>query len=254
MQVTPAIDSVTWGKSLKENGLSIYANTHDPSGQAQYYQWTFVETWEYSAGHSSFYKIRKGKVVPQDEAISRCWLSKPSTEILIASTTHLSQNAVRNFELTFIPVASSKLYITYSIEVEQRALSKEAYDFSVQLKKTTESLGSLFDPLPSQVIGNIKNKNDASQPVLGYFTGGSVTKRRIFINFSQLPRELREVKSRSCPLELLPVAAIPSTSDMNLVSAEGSPVVVGYLYSGYSGCMDCRDDGGVNVRPTYWPQ
>ncbi|HZI25111.1 MAG TPA: hypothetical protein VFD46_08545, partial [Chryseolinea sp.] len=117
-----------------------------------------------------------------------------------------------------------------------------------------ESLGSLFDPLPSQVIGNIKNKNDASQPVLGYFTGGSVTKKRIFINFAQLPRELREVKSRSCPLELLPVAAIPSTSDMNLVSAEGSPVVVGYLYSGYSGCMDCRDDGGVNVRPTYWPQ
>jgi hypothetical protein len=252
LQVTPPIDSITWGKSLKENGLSIYANTHDPSGEAQYYQWTFSETWEYSSGHYSQYKIQNGEVVPQDVPMHQCWITKPSTEILIASTTHLSQNSVRNFELTFIPLASQKLERTYSIEVEQRALSKEAYDFWVQLKKTTETLGSLFDPLPSQVTGNIKDKNDASQPVLGYFTGGSVAKKRIFISFSQLPRELQEIMRRSCPLDFLPVDLIPSYPDMNLVSAEGYPVILGYLYSAYSGCMDCRDGGGDIVRPTYW--
>jgi hypothetical protein len=252
LQATPPIDSITWGKSIKEEGLSIYANTHDPSGKVQYYQWTFNETWEYAAGHFSQYKIQNGEVVRQDEPIHQCWITKPSTEILIASTTNLKQSTVRNFEITFIPVASQKVQRTYSIEVEQRALSKEAYDFWLQLKKTTESLGSLFDPLPSQVTGNIKNKNDASQPVLGYFAGGAVAKKRIFITFSQLPDELQKITPLSCPLDFLPVELISSYPDMNLVSPEGYPVILGYRYSAYSGCMDCRDGGGDIIRPTYW--
>jgi hypothetical protein len=38
------------------------------------------------------------------------------------------------------------------MEVQQRALTKEAYDFWLQLKKTTESLGSLFDPFLPKLL------------------------------------------------------------------------------------------------------
>jgi hypothetical protein len=252
LKISPPIDSISWASSIQTKGLEIYANTHDASRNSKYYQWTYVETWEYSAGHYAAYKIKDGVVVPQDENLYRCWISKPSTEILINSTSNLTEDAIRNFRLLTIPLGSSKLNKKYSLKVQQRVLTEEAYDFWLQLKKTTESLGSLFDPLPSQVVGNLTSISDDSEPVLGYFSGGHVSEQRIFISFYELPDELREIFPPYCPVDTIDIALIPSYPDINLIGPDGYPFVTGYLTSGYSGCLDCRDGGGNTERPDFW--
>lgn len=252
LRTSPPIDSITWRPNSRRLGVDIFVNTHDSSGSTQYYQWTFKETWEYNAGHYSFLRLEKGIVLPQEKNIYRCWRTLPSTEILINSTTALQADVTRDFELTFIQFPSQKMARKYTIEVEQRALTKEAYAFWLQLKKTTESLGSLFDPLPSQVVGNLKDIKNPANPVLGYFSGGSITKQRKFITIQQLPAELRDVPRPPCPVDTIEAAFISGYADMNLIGSVGSPIVTGYLVSSYTGCMDCRELGGTTTRPDFW--
>jgi len=255
---TPPIDSVVWKPD--DGGISIYVNTHDPSAKSGYYSWNYTETWEYTSTFFSSYKLIDGEAFSRtpEEYIYSCWSTERSTDILVGSTNLLSEDVVRNFPLTFIPGESSKLALRYSIEVEQRVLSREAYDFWIQLEKTTESLGGLFDPLPSQVLGNIRDSGASTDPVLGYFSGGAVNKQRIFIDFADLPREILSIyRPRRCVLEdvsSIPVEELRGTPNSVLlidpVYVQGVGIVAYTTAANY--CIDCRMLGGTNKRPEFW--
>lgn len=252
LRYSPPIDSITWHPTLRNDGIEIFVNTHDESGNTEYYQWTFEETWEYRSRYGAFYKVENGNAVPNPIDINRCYIGKPSTEIYVASSSALASDVIRNFPLIFIPVKSQKVSIKYSILVQQRSLTKEAYDFWVALKKSTESLGSLFDPLPSQVLGNMYSQNDPSEPVLGYFSGGRAQEKRIFIRLQDLPKDLRIPPVPSCPIDSILNMDIRNTPDMFLINSYGSPFPLGFTTSAGKNCMDCRDDGGSLVRPDFW--
>jgi hypothetical protein len=248
----PPIDSLTWAASTQSEGINVFVNTHDDTGQSKYFQWTFDETWEYTSRYGSFYKLVNGVILPQDINVFRCWISKPSTQILIGSTTRLSTDIIRDFPLMFIPFRSQKVSVRYSILVQQRTLTKEAFDFWTQLKKSTESLGSLFDPLPSQVLGNMHSATDASEPVLGYFSGGQVTSKRLFIRFVELPPELRLPPLIPCSIDSLTFDAITRNPDTYLIAPYGTPFPIGFYRSLGRNCMDCRDEGGDIIKPAFW--
>jgi hypothetical protein len=135
--------------------------------------------------------------------------------------------------------------------VKQRALSKEAYDFYFQLKKSTESLGGLFDPMPAQVLGNLHSDNPA-EPVLGYFSGGEISEKRIFIALSDLPRDLIQLPRYNCPVDSIPVGDIRNTANILLINSYGPREILGYTTAADRNCMDCRDEGGSIARPDFW--
>ena len=249
---TPQIDSITWHASQQQPGIDIFVNTHDDSGRSKYYRWTFEETWLYRSNYGASYKIVRGQVEWNELDISRCFHNKPSTEIHVGSTVQLANDVIRNFPLVFIPVLSQKVSVKYSILVKQQSLTKEAYNFWTQLKKSTESLGGLFDPLPSQVLGNMYSENNSAEPVLGYFSGGQTTEKRIFINFSDLPTDLKLVTSANCPIDTILNAEIKNYANIFLIGPYGNPFTLGYVKSDGHNCMDCRDDGGVLERPDFW--
>ena len=248
---TPAIDSVSWKHGIQHHGIDILVNTHDDTNSIHYYQWTFEETWEYTSNYPTAFQIQNGVVIPIEENLYHCWLSENSNEILVGSTVQLSADVIREFRLLSIPVPSLRLSNRYSILVKQRALSKDAYDFYTQLKKTTESLGGLFDPMPAQVLGNLHSDN-ANEPVLGYFSGGEIAEKRIFIRFTDLPPDLLELPRYSCPVDSIPVAEVKNTSNIILINSYGSPGIVGYTTALDRNCMDCRDEGGTILRPDFW--
>ena len=251
LQRTPAIDSVNWKSSIQQRGVNVYVNTHDDQNSTQYYQWTFEETWEYTSNYPSAFRIQDGVVLLLEESLYHCWSSQPSTEILVASSAQLSADVIKEFRLITIPIPSQKISYKYSMLVKQRALSKEAYDFYSKLKKTTESLGGLFDPMPSQVLGNIHSENP-DEPVLGYFSGGEIAEKRFFLRFTDLPRDLSELPRFNCPIDTVTVAEVPMTGNILLINSYGSPGIVGYTTSPNRNCMDCRDEGGSLTKPDFW--
>ncbi len=250
---TPPIDSLQW--KTVDGGVNIYLDSHDPSGMNRYYRWNFVETWHYTSSYDSEIKLADGQVVARDinDHIYNCWKSTSSTVILIRSTVRLSTAIINDFLITIIPKESIKLKKRYSILVNQYSISEEACNYWQQLQKTTENLGGLFDPLPSQVKGNLHSESDPKETVLGYFSGGAVTSKRIFISINDLPVEFRAPGHTEECIEF----SIPK-KDVALLNGVAyllirplDPPFNSYTYS-FKDCVDCREKGGTNIKPDFW--
>lgn len=257
VKITPEIDSVNW--VIEGDELKINVNTHDLSGKSRYYKWNCVETYEYVSKYASSYIIENGMVYsrPTEKFIDKCWKTNLLNQILIGNTNRLSEDRVNNFNLKVILSNDIRISKKYSLLVHQISITEQAYTYWLNVKKTTESLGGLFDPLPAQVIGNIYSISDPNEPVIGYFSAGSLATKRIFIDASKLPRGFFNYIGSFCPIDTLELELIPKITNPDVLIAPvyfpgGPPVLRGYSTSSPH-CIDCRIlGGGVVTKPDFW--
>ncbi|HEV3250253.1 MAG TPA: DUF4249 domain-containing protein, partial [Puia sp.] len=183
---TPPIDSINWIR--KDNGVNIYANAHDPTNNTKYYRWEYTETWEYHSPYDSYLEYVNKQLVIRDSSrkVLACWSTLKATNIFMASSANLSQDVIYESPLEFIPLGSEKISVKYSILVKQFALTREAFEYWQNLRKSTEQVGSLFDAQPSQITGNIHSVNHPGQPVLGFISASSQAEKRIYITNSEV--------------------------------------------------------------------
>lgn len=69
------------------------------------------------------------------------------------------------------------------IILDEYGITKSSYDFHEKLNKQFSAEGSLFDPVLTQVYGNIHCKSDQSKIALGFFDLNSYRQYRYFLNF-----------------------------------------------------------------------
>jgi hypothetical protein len=245
---TPDIDSVSWKQD--NEGVKLFANTHDPSNNTRYYQWDYSETWEIQSTYFAFFKFVNKQVIPRNipaEQVFVCWKNQKSTSLFLGSSARLQSDIINDAPLLEIPRAAEKLSIRYSILVRQYALTREAYDFYQVMKRNTESLGTIFDAQPSEVKGNIHNVSDPNETVIGLVTACQVKEKRIFINNSQLTNwgfymscPNRFVDNNPDSIEYYIPMYLPYESTGN-----------GYMVS-YPECVDCTTRGGSTTKPSFW--
>ncbi len=255
---SPAIDSVSW--RWGNNGVMFYVSTHDATNNSRYYRWEYDETWQINSPYYSVVKmIGPVQIVPRDlttEDVSQCWKYGKSNTILIGSTAQLQSDVAHEIPLFYLPAHIEKLGVRYSPLVKQTVIPKQAYEYFNLMKKTTEQLGSIFDPLPSELRGNIKCISDPSEQVIGYITAGTQTEKRIFINSTQLPNSV--FPGPSCVSILIDnqpdsikkytgtLGYLPYQEELDLFNN-----IIGY-YVALPICSDCTRRGGNNIKPSYW--
>jgi hypothetical protein len=251
-KATPPIDSISWINGSK--GTQIYANTHDPANATHYYQWQYDETWEYHSAEVSNYEYDADldSVVarpPADQAY-KCWHSGSSTVLLINSSVKLAQDVIYQQPMELIPPNSEQISVLYSMLVHQYALTEDGYNYLALMKKNTESLGSIFDVQPSVLIGNIHCVNNPGEQVLGFVSAGSMQQQRIYIQRSEIPSGF----GFSCPL---PDTLAPKTQLKQFFYFGSYVPVIQGVFDGWLSnqkfCVDCRAQGGVNIKPSFWP-
>lgn len=257
---SPKIDSINW-EITADMGLQFYVNTHDPENNIQYYSWTYEETWRYVAAFYSRYEWVNRVPSLRQNNIYVCYNTKPSQNIFVSSVANLSESIIHNFPLLYLRQDSEKIRFKYSLLVRQTALTEEAFTYMVQLQKNTENLGTLFDPQPSQLTGNIQCTTDPTVHAIGYFLAGSTTERRIFVSSDFLPRvKYYDTYHGECTAEsVILVSEIPMYSDItlqNILLLESQAIpgmgnVLGYLYTNAI-CADCRKGGGTTKVPDFW--
>src|SRR5580658_1487600 len=124
-QQTPPIDSINWIQTGA--GVTIFANTHDPTNSTHYYQWTFDQTYEYTSAEYSqdYYDTAANTVVQRTAAqqVFYCWKDIPPTSIVVGTTAQLAQDVIYEYPLVTIPQNSQELTDEYSILVTQYALT-----------------------------------------------------------------------------------------------------------------------------------
>ncbi|HEY0054868.1 MAG TPA: DUF4249 domain-containing protein [Pedobacter sp.] len=211
---TPEIEQI--GYKADSVGLQLYVNTEDKTASTRYYAWAFDETWETIAA------LQLPGLSPPPRPI--CWPTGESKSIYIASSLKLSADRINEFPLFFIDGNSEKLSRMYSMNVFQYGLTKEAYDYLGKMKKNTEQIGSIFDPQPSELTGNIQCISDPSEKVIGFLSCGLVREKRFFISFSDINKINQNWFYRSECYFLIP----PEAS-----------------------CFTCV---GTRIKPSFWPK
>ena len=253
-KTSPAIDSLTW----KQNGdVTVSANTHDPSNNTRYYRWEFNETWTYASLFHAEWIVKDGWIYVHDSAtqIDSCWRTANSNNIVVGSSVALSDDVISNFPVTIIPQHNEKLGKRYSILVKQYALTEEAFRYLQLIQKNTEQLGTLFDGQPSQLKGNIQSEDNPNEPVIGFMSASTVTEKRLFIQHDQLTDWVPAYSIESC--------GSPMIIDQNMTDyriwdyPDPTYTILYYIMGGTMAiikkpCIDCRERGGVNVKPSFW--
>jgi hypothetical protein len=249
---TPPIDSLSW--AVEAQGVQIMVSSHDPTNSSRYYKYSYVETWQYESYFDSEWQIVNGKVVfrPSNAQIHLCWHTLPSTSLLTTSTAALSEDVVRSFAVVNIPQRSQKILQMYSVLINQLSIGKQEFDYWQQLQKNTQNLNGIFDAQPNRLTGNVRNMNDSEEPVFGFFGGGEITQKRIFIKWNELPSSVLYPQfAPDCPTQSFNFAtatAYLSGGGYEIVDVKGQ----GYILAS-SLCSDCRIQGGSTTKPGYWP-
>jgi hypothetical protein len=259
----PPIDSV--GFNIVAGGMQLYVNTHDPTNSTKYYRWDFSETWKFHAKYFSDYMSTVSGPAPrsQQQDIYYCFASDTSSNVILGSTARLSQTVIYQNPLTRVPSNSEKIETEYTIQVNQYALSGDAYNFWTNLKKNTEQLGSIFDAQPSSAVGNIHNTVNPAEPVIGDISVCPVQTKRIFIFERQLPQTWEPLYPYTCTLDSDYFSA-PKTGvnevQIYLTGSNTAAVPIEEFYvmgvpAGYTSsdaeCVDCRIRG-TQTQPSFW--
>jgi hypothetical protein len=262
LRETPPIDSVFYKYEERvttervENipGLQIYLTTHDPNNNTWYYRWEFEETWEFRTKYNSTQIWEDEMLLEREEQINRCWKHAESAWILLATSKNLNEDIISEFPLIYISNATDRLDTKYSILVKQYALSEKSFNYWKELEKINENLGTLFDPQPYQLTGNIHNIYDENDIVLGFFDASSVQKERIFISRGEFQYFVTPNYYANCIDTVGGYGLIPEfiLQGFMLVGelppmGPGPPV---YQFSSEF-CIDCRI-AGTNVKPDFW--
>jgi hypothetical protein len=263
--VSPPIDSV--GYSITGNGVQLYVSTHDPTNNTKYFRWDFNETWKFHSFYESDYVTNGKAILPRtlQQQVYYCYASDTATNIFLANTSHLSQSVIYQNPLTTIAPTSEKVENEYTIQVNQYALSGDAYNFWNNLKENSENLGSIFDPLPSEISGNIHSVNNTAQLILGYVGVCAIQTKRVFIYRQALPNAWQPTYPYpGCAIDteylVNPVTRQPDV-ELNLVPLNSLLIPVTPIFAqdgapiGYSAsnlpCADCAIRGTTTV-PIFW--
>jgi hypothetical protein len=260
LKITPPIDKLVW--KLNGNQVVVQLSTQDTNAQTRYYRWGVLETWEFHSAYQSFLEYRDGIIKNRITPIYTCWRTENATTIRQASTGSLSQDALIDYDLLTFSSLAERVKIRYSMLVSQMAETAEEFAYREILRKNTEALGTVNDPLPSHLSGNVHRVDNAAEPVLGFVSAHTVQFKRLFIDRSELPTHNDsdfESPYSTCNLgeENLAEEHISYPNTLIFDTPDNVPVdkLGGSVPYGYSGssrfCVDCRLRG-TNVKPTFW--
>jgi hypothetical protein len=259
----PPIDSLTWTLvkdpvSLQQ-AVMIYVSSHDSKNNTHFYRWDFLQTFKHISFLESPWGEANGLIYPYDVNYSThsCWTTIPSTNILVGTSIALSQDVISQALIANIGQNDPTMDIGSSFLVRQYPLTQEAYSYWLNVQKNSQSLGGLFDLQPSQIKGNFHCTTNPNIPAFGYVSASSVQEQRLYISNKSLPGWQSD-PGMSCPtvavlqdqLNLL-IYNYPDTS-YGPYHFEGDLIVS--LIVAPKKCMDCRYQGGINIKPSFWPQ
>jgi hypothetical protein len=270
LKVTPAINQLKW--QLNTNQVQLLLSTRDPAQASRYYRWGFVETWEFNSAYQSHleYDRQRQAMKPRTTPIYTCWHTERRSAIKQLSTAQLSQDALVDANILDLSANSERFKIRYSVLVSQYAQTPEEFAYYELLRKNTEAVGGVNDPLPSQLTGNVRRVDNAAEPVLGFVGAHTVQSTRLFINNADLKLPAGWQFStyyQNCtqgielffdPLTKAQTLRYPHTRTFK--AAENTPIDIEMNPAngdtlGYSGsttvCVDCRSNGS-NMRPSFW--
>ncbi|UHG92636.1 DUF4249 domain-containing protein [Spirosoma oryzicola] len=175
MPSVPVIDSVLTTFRRSDNFATPYrylysVSTRDPAAEKNYYRWTaYGITTRKSTGAPCSLNS------PSSICFDRCWITIVNNDVNIYSDEAVNGNRIRSQDILSLPVYAVGPQL---MEVLQYGITQSNYQFWKLYQQQNARTGSIFDPLPAPVVGNLINVNDPTDVARGYFATVSITRKR----------------------------------------------------------------------------
>ena len=185
---TEKIADVRGEQLTPESTIDVFITPDDPfeRDQANYYSWTYDETWEVRPECRTVMYFDTEYKTPVYEDIyhfpMRGWLDATSSTIMVGASTNYDRQHIQGLKLYEISRNDSRIFYRYSGLVHQRAISKAEYEYELARRQAGSEMGGLFTPQPSALPTNIRCLTSRKH-VIG-FVGCSLntSEYRFFLN------------------------------------------------------------------------
>lgn len=232
----------------KTKGIQVYIDASNPKKEVDYFAWEFSETWQFVTPYTSGNRSN----------VTLCYRSGMSSSFILENSLKFENSALKKQPLHFVSDNSNRLMRRYSMLVKQYTLSEEAYLFLTNIKTNNETTGSLFDPTPVMISGNIESTSGSDMPVLGFFQVSAVSTKRLFVDRTELPDNLFIPSGfESCLIEEVSINDADEIRRQKIIGRTimdtiTEPVRGTFIrFVNFESCFDCTLSGS-NIKPDFW--
>lgn len=200
----PPLDSISYRSVFiptldrlnPRGGIQLIAHFKDPYDQQNFYYWSIKNPMATILTFPEFY--RPPGSLPTDpyqpkECCKYCDL--PGSNLLRALFLEddTNFNGLNTSQIAgFIEDDGLRLTYKFRFDFEQMAISEETFRFLRLVNQQLTLTGSVFDPPPANIRGNMVNLNNPDETVLGHFFAAGVSTKSIQLLGSELELFVRQ--------------------------------------------------------------
>jgi hypothetical protein len=209
MKISPEIDKIVTNYELRDNfsrgdarrgGFNVYVDFQEPPTIGDNYQWVWTHYERANTCSNCVfgsYDFRLNTCVTSTPATNLtlnyrcnadCWNITYSSELNVLSDSYLNGQRITGKQVARIPFDSTS---NYYLQLEQRAITRNAFNYYQDLKIQTQNNGTPFDiPAETRFSFNIKSTTNPEEKILGIFDVYSVKKKIIYIDrVKEIPKD-----------------------------------------------------------------
>ena len=260
---TEGIAEVRGVQNTPESDIDVLVTPEAPfdPDRANYYSWTYDETWEVHADYSThmYFDVETMTRVYDNTLFPhRGWKDATGSMIVVGASTNYEGQHIQKLKMYDLSHSSDKMYYMYSALVHQRAISKAEYEYELARRQAGSEMGGLFTPLPSALPTNIRCLT-SNKHVIG-FVGCALntSEYRFFLDaedfsINKIQYEDARVWIDNCNEE---ICAKMVEKGLYLCEWEDNRISFGTLKTAWATeyQLDVRYKGAYIERPDFWPQ
>lgn len=172
--------------------FTLLADIDDPSADDNFYRYR-LKTWSQTGICATCF----GSVYRNGECVSSprvdfydyacdepCWSISEGTEVNLLSDELNADGNYRDLPVGRVDFVGSGGLLA---EVQQYAITREAFAYYRVVEELTEGSAGLNAPLPAALYGNLSDRGDGQTNVLGYVSAAALTTRRLYWNRDSIP-------------------------------------------------------------------
>ena len=243
--ITAKLEYVDQLYADKIPGCQFYISTEETDPNGSFIMWKMEETYEYTAEYQIDSYMKDGNIYEQKnkDSLYRCWRTVDMKEIFTENSVDVSSPRLKEIPLHFVSNQTKRLQYRYSLLVEQYTLSRDAYAYWDEIKAQLSGDNFLEPEQHYKLAGNVYNKANDEEVVLGHFTVAPIVKKRIFFDPPNIT-----IKGNKCFVnnEFPSMIGASYNHKIFFVSGEDGFGAVNDI------CIDCRTAGGKLKKPDFW--
>jgi len=217
-------DPITSTEGIEQQGYRIYVDSSSPDSDSTFVRWKFTGTYvvetlpqyhivsangvcSYDPLQCSGWALVDGQlkegyaynpitysyeyVIGLKCTCCRCWVTSRETSPTIASASTHTHGKFNQLVVGYVPVNFYTFFEKYQVKVTQMSLSRNAYDFWLNVRQQREAIGSLFQPVTGKIQTNFIEGGKISEEVQGLFQASAVMTKIIYLDKNTHPVSIK---------------------------------------------------------------